>query len=73
MTSPTQSAPRIFMSHHQSPHKDSFTRRLVADLEAVRADMRVDDKGITSDAFVQKLSDGLAGGQWLMSSRRHLH
>jgi hypothetical protein len=38
----------------------------VRDLEAAGADVWVDKRGITSDDFVQKISEGLAGRQWLV-------
>ena len=57
---------RIFVSHHHSPEEDAFTARLVADLKAGGADVWVDDEGITSDDFVRKISEGLAGRQWLI-------
>src|SRR5262249_2518165 len=58
--------PRVFVSHHHSPEEDRFTAQLVADLEAAGADVWVDGKGITSDDFVQKISEGLTGRQWLV-------
>jgi len=57
---------RVFVSHHHSPEEDAFTARLVADLEAAGADVWVDTSGITSDDFVKKISEGLAGRQWLV-------
>jgi hypothetical protein len=62
----TPEAVRVFVSHHHSPEEDAFTARLVADLEAAGADVWVDTEGITSDDFVQKISEGLAGRQWLV-------
>lgn len=59
-------AVRIFISHHHSPDEDAFTERLVRDLEAAKADVWLDTKGITSDDFVSKISEGLAGRQWLV-------
>src|SRR5215471_1301103 len=56
----------VFVSHHHSPEEDAFTARLVADLEAAGADVWVDTSGITSDDFVKKISEGLAGRQWLV-------
>jgi hypothetical protein len=32
---------RVFVSHHHSSEEDTFTARLVADLEAARADTRL--------------------------------
>jgi formylglycine-generating enzyme required for sulfatase activity len=57
---------RVFVSHHHSPDEDRFTAQLVRDLQAAGADVWVDDQGITSDDFVQKISEGLAGRQWLV-------
>ncbi len=57
---------RVFVSHHHSPEEDAFTAHLIADLEAAGADVWVDTSGITSDDFVQKISEGLAGRQWLV-------
>lgn len=57
---------RVFVSHHHSPEEDAFTARLVADLEAAGANVWVDTGGITSDDFVKKISEGLAGRQWLV-------
>jgi formylglycine-generating enzyme required for sulfatase activity len=57
---------RVFVSHHHSPDEDRFTARLVADLIAAGADVWVDDQGITSEDFVRKISEGLAGRQWLV-------
>jgi hypothetical protein len=57
---------RVFVSHHHSPEEDTFTARLMADLKAAGADAWVDTAGITSDDFVKKISEGLAGRQWLM-------
>ena len=59
-------AARVFVSHHHSPDEDRFTARLVADLKAAGADVWVDDEGITSEDFVRKISEGLAGRQWLV-------
>src|SRR5689334_16584479 len=56
----------VFVSHHHSPEEDAFTARLVADLEAAGADVWVDTSGITSDDFVKKISEGLAGRKWLV-------
>jgi hypothetical protein len=56
----------VFVSHHHSPEEDAFTARLVADLEAAGADVWVDTSGIMSDDFVKKISEGLAGRQWLV-------
>ena len=56
----------VLVSHHHSPDEDLFTERLVHDLEATDADMWVDDKGITSGSFVQKISEGLMNRQWLV-------
>jgi hypothetical protein len=57
---------RIFVSHHHSDKEDQFTRRLVTDLTAAGADVWVDDQGITSDDFVNAISEGLTGRQWLV-------
>ena len=57
---------RVFVSHHHSPEEDAFTARLVKDLEAAGADVWVDDKGISSDDFIEKISEGLEGRQWLV-------
>jgi hypothetical protein len=57
---------RVFVSHHHSPDEDRSTAQLMRDLQAAGADVWVDDKGITSDDFVQKISEGLAGRQWLV-------
>lgn len=57
---------RVFVSHHHTPDEDAFTARLVADLEAVGADVWVDDQRISSNNFVQKISEGLEGRQWLV-------
>jgi formylglycine-generating enzyme required for sulfatase activity len=57
---------RVFVSHHHSPAEDSFTARLVRDLEAAGADVWVDTSGITSDDFVKKISEGMAGRKWLV-------
>ena len=56
---------RVFVSHHHSTEEDAFTTRLVADMKAAGADVWIDDEGITSDDFVRKTSEGLAGRQWL--------
>jgi hypothetical protein len=57
---------RVFVSHHHSPQEDAFTARLVADLDAVGADVWVDAAGITSGSFVAKISEGLAHRQSLV-------
>jgi len=57
---------RVFVSHHHSPDEDTFTARLVADLEAAGADVWVDTSGIPSGSFVAKISEGLEGRQWLV-------
>ncbi len=57
---------RVFVSHHHSPDEDAFTARLVADLEVAGADVWVDTGQIASGNFVQKISEGLAGRQWLV-------
>ncbi len=57
---------RVFVSHHHSLEEDAFTTRLVADLEAAGADVWVDSRAITSNNFVQKISEGLEGRQWLV-------
>lgn len=57
---------RVFVSHHHSPEEDSFTARLVADLEAAGADVWVDTGQISSGNFVQMISEGMEGRQWLV-------
>lgn len=57
---------RVFVSHHHSTEEDAFTSRLVADLDAAGADVWVDDQRITSDDFIKKINEGLAGRQWLV-------
>src|SRR5262245_57764913 len=57
---------RVFVSHHHSPEEDAFTARLVADLEEAGADVWVDTAGIPSGSFVAKISEGLAGRQWVV-------
>jgi Restriction endonuclease/TIR domain len=57
---------RVFVGHHHSPEEDAFTVRLVADLEAAGADVWVDTRGLTSGNFIRKISEGLAGRQWLV-------
>ncbi|HEY7093838.1 MAG TPA: toll/interleukin-1 receptor domain-containing protein [Ktedonobacterales bacterium] len=57
---------RVFVSHHHSLEEDAFTARLVADLEAAGADVWMDDVRITSDDFIKKINEGLAGRQWLV-------
>jgi formylglycine-generating enzyme required for sulfatase activity len=57
---------RVFVSHHHSPDEDAFTARLVADLETAGADVWVDDERITSDDFIKKINEGMAGRQWLI-------
>src|SRR5689334_1168270 len=57
---------RIFVSHHHSPEEDALTGRLVADLEAAGADVWVDTAGISAGSFVAKISEGLAGRQWVV-------
>jgi formylglycine-generating enzyme required for sulfatase activity len=57
---------RVFVSHHHSPDEDAFTARLVADMEEAGADVWVDDARITSDDFIKKINEGLAGRQWLV-------
>jgi formylglycine-generating enzyme required for sulfatase activity len=57
---------RVFVSHHHSPEEDSFTARVVEDLKAAGADVWVDTAGIPSGSFVAKISEGLAGRQWLV-------
>ena len=57
---------RVFVSHHHSPEEEVFTARLVDDLKAGGADVWVDDEGINSEDFVRKISEGLAGRQWLV-------
>jgi hypothetical protein len=57
---------RVFVSHHHSDDEDAFTRRLVDDLEAASADVWVDYRGATSESFVRKISEGMAGRQWLV-------
>jgi hypothetical protein len=62
---------RAFVSHHHSPEEDTFTARLVNDLEAAGADVWVDMAGITPDDFVRKISEGLAGRQWRQRKAHH--
>jgi formylglycine-generating enzyme required for sulfatase activity len=57
---------RVFVSHHHSPEEDAFTVRLVADLRTAGADVWVDTSGIQSGSFVAKISEGLAGRQWVV-------
>jgi formylglycine-generating enzyme required for sulfatase activity len=57
---------RVFVSHHHSPEEDAFTAQLVADLEAARADVWVDDERIPADDFIRKINEGLTGRQWLV-------
>jgi formylglycine-generating enzyme required for sulfatase activity len=57
---------RVFVSHHHSPQEDAFTSKLVADLQAAGADVWVDTERIPSGDFVRKISEGLAGRQWLV-------
>jgi hypothetical protein len=54
------------VSHHNSPDEDAFTWRLVADLQAIGADVWVDYQGIAYGSFVQKINEGLAGRPWLV-------
>ena len=56
----------VFVSHHHSPTEDMFTAQLLADLTAAGADVWVDDQFISSNNFVSKISEGLAGRQWLV-------
>jgi hypothetical protein len=56
----------VFVWHYHSPEDDAFTAHLVADLEAAGADVWVDNARITSDDFINKISQGLAGRQWLV-------
>jgi formylglycine-generating enzyme required for sulfatase activity len=57
---------RVFVSHHHSPEEDSFTRRLVDDLRTAGADVWVDEGDIVHGSFVAKISEGMAGRQWLV-------
>jgi hypothetical protein len=57
--------PRVFVGHHHSPEEDTFTARLVADLEAAGADVWVDTSDIPSGGFVAKISEGLQSRQGL--------
>jgi formylglycine-generating enzyme required for sulfatase activity len=57
---------RIFVSHHRSPQEDAFAARLAADLKATGADVWLDTESIASGDFVTKISEGLAGRQWLV-------
>src|SRR5690242_9951467 len=56
----------VFVSHHHSDFEDDFTARLVRDLETAGADVWVDDARITSDDFILKINEGLAGRHWLV-------
>jgi Restriction endonuclease/TIR domain len=56
----------VFVSHHHSAKEDAFTARLAADLVAAGADVWVDISGVPSGSFVAKISEGLAGRQWLV-------
>jgi hypothetical protein len=56
----------VFVSHHHSPEEDTFTAQVVADLVAAGADVWVDISGVPSGSFVAKISEGLAGRQWLV-------
>jgi formylglycine-generating enzyme required for sulfatase activity len=56
----------VFVNHHHSPAQDSFTARLVGDLQAAGADVWVDTAGVTSNDFVRRISEGMAGRQWLV-------
>jgi formylglycine-generating enzyme required for sulfatase activity len=56
----------VFVSHHHSTDEDAFTARLVADLREADADVWVDTAGIPSGSFVAKISEGLAGRQWVV-------
>lgn len=57
---------RVFISHHHSPVEDMFTERLVNELRTYGADVWVDREGIRADDFVRRISEGLAGRQWLI-------
>jgi formylglycine-generating enzyme required for sulfatase activity len=57
---------RVFVSHHHSPDEDAFTTRLVSDLEATGADVRVDMIGVPPDRFLNSITSGLDGPQWLV-------
>jgi hypothetical protein len=57
---------RVFISHHHSFEEDAFTAQLMRDLEAAGIDVWVDEQGITSGSFVQKISAGLKNRQWLL-------
>lgn len=46
----------ILVSHHHSPEEDTFTARLVADLNVAGADVWVDYQGIAAGSFVAKIS-----------------
>lgn len=61
-----QESVRVFVSHHHSREEDRFTARLVADLAAAGADVWVDDDNVIANDFVQKISEGLDGRQWLV-------
>src|SRR5262249_3615273 len=49
-----------------SPEEDAFTGRLISDLRAAGAEVWVDDDEITSDNFVKRINEGLAGRDWLI-------
>jgi hypothetical protein len=63
---PEAAPARVFVSHHHSPQEDAFTARLVEQLHAAGADVWVDIDRIPCGDFVRKISEGLAGRQWLV-------
>jgi hypothetical protein len=52
--------------HRSDGNPLSFLINFTADLEAAGADVWVDDARITSDDFIKKINEGLAGRQWLV-------
>jgi hypothetical protein len=57
---------RIFVSHHHSPEEDSFTVRLVSDLEAAGADVWVDVVGVGAADFQERTNQALDSCEWLV-------
>jgi len=57
---------RVFVSHHHSPEEDSFTARLVADLEAAGADVWVDVVGVGAADFQKRINEALAHCNWFV-------
>jgi hypothetical protein len=63
---------RVFVSHHHSPEEDTFTARLVADLEAAGPDVWVDIVGVAQRISSNAVTRRLGVRAWRSSTAKDL-